>query len=314
MKHDRQVTIVLAAYKGGEYVGAQIESILAQDCGDWFLVLSDDGEETQEVLDLYAERYPDRIFHYRSGQRFGSSRRHFMHLIGRFGQTAPYLMCCDQDDVWHPDKVRVTLEAMKRAEEEIGAGKPILVHTDLRVVDGDLNEICPSFVQYSKLDGSRLEFRELLVQNMVTGCTMMVNRALASLAAPTRDDERIVMHDWWLALIASAFGRAVFVPQATIDYRQHGSNVVGAKDAASVKYMLSRLLGQYALDIRDASLAQAGAFLQHFGSLMTQEQRRLCRMFLGLASHGKVWRIRTLYRYDLWKNTLPRRMGQILRW
>ena len=61
MKHDRQVTIVLAAYKGGEYVGAQIESILAQDCGDWFLVLSDDGEETQEVLDLYAERYPDRI-------------------------------------------------------------------------------------------------------------------------------------------------------------------------------------------------------------------------------------------------------------
>lgn len=314
MMHDRQVTIVLAAYKGGEYAGAQIESILAQDLDDWFLVLSDDGEDTQEVLDFYAEKYPDRIWHYRSGQRFGSSRRHFMHLISRFGQEAPYLMCCDQDDVWHPDKVRVTLEAMKKAEEACGAEKPVLVHTDLRVVDGELNEICPSFMQFSKIDGSRLDFHELLVQNAVTGCTMMVNRTLANLAAPAEKDERIVMHDWWLALIASAFGKVVFVPQATIDYRQHGSNVVGAKNAGSLKYMAGRLFGSYAVDIRDASIAQTEAFLYHFSNRITPEQRRLCHMFMGLKSHGKAWRIRTMARYDLWKNTLPRRVGQVIRW
>ncbi len=314
MTHGKKVTIVLAAYKGNAYAGAMIDSIVAQDCDDWFLVLSDDGEDTCALLDSYAAAYPDKICHYRSGQRFGSSQKHFMHLLCRFGGIAPYTMCCDQDDVWHPDKVRKTLALMEKTEEEAGADVPVLVHTDLKVVDAELNEIAPSFLAFSRLDGNRLGFSELLVQNVVTGCTVMVNRTLIKLAASAEDLPQMMMHDWWMALIASAFGRAVFLPEATIDYRQHGNNVVGAKNAGSLAYLKSRLNGQYVKKMRDDTIVQTAAFLKLYGERMDEEQKKLCRAMTSLASHGKLRRMRTLVRYRLWKNTLPRRAGQWLWW
>ncbi len=314
MMHDRKVTILLAAYRGAAYVGAQIESILAQDCEDWFLILSDDGEETADVLDYYARSHPDRICHHRAGRRFGSAQKHFMYLISRFGGEAPYTMCSDQDDVWHPDKVRRTLEAMEKAEAEAGARIPLLVHTDLRVVDGELHETDPSFMHFSRIDGSRLAFHQLLVQNVVTGCTMMINRPLAALAARAEDEPRMLMHDWWLALTASALGRAVFLPEATMDYRQHGSNVVGAKNAGSLSYMVSRLKGDYARTMRDKSAAQAEAFLQCYETELTEKQKEVCSAFAAIARQGRWARLRTLQKYHLWKNTLPRRIGQGIRW
>ena len=308
------VTILLAAFKGNEYVPAMIDSILAQDCDDWFLVLSDDGEDTCGLLDSYAAAHPDRITHYRSGQRFGSSQKHFMHLLCRFGEDAPYTMCCDQDDVWHPDKVRKTLALMEKTEAETGADVPLMVHTDLRVVDAQLGEIAPSFLAFSRLDGKRLAFNELLVQNVVTGCTVMVNRALIRLAVPAADLPQMMMHDWWVALIAAAFGRAVFLPEATMDYRQHGKNVVGAKNAGSLTYLKSRLNGQYVKKMRDDTIVQTAAFMKIYGDRMDEERKKLCCAMTGLASHGKLWRMRTLCRSRLWKNTLPRKAGQWLWW
>ncbi len=307
-----KVTVLLAAYKGSRYVGAQIDSILAQDTDDWQLILSDDGEETVPVLEAYAKAHPDRIRHIRSGERFGSAQKHFMYLLTHYGLETDYVMFCDQDDVWHPDKIRVTLEFMEA--EETDPALPVLVHTDLKVVDEELEEMAPSFLRFSKMDGSRLAFHELLVQNVVTGCTVMINHSLAVLAARAGDVPQMMMHDWWMALIAAAFGKAAFLPTATMDYRQHKSNQVGAKDAGSLRYLLSRLNGSYVLDMRDGTLVQAGAFLKLYGERMTEEQKNDCRAMLGLASHGKIWRLRALTRHRLWKNTLPRRLGQVIYW
>ena len=307
-----KVTILLAAYKGVEYAGAQIESILAQDCGGWQLVLSDDGEDTAELLESYAAAHPERIRHIRSGRRFGSAQKHFMYLLEHYGLETPYVMFSDQDDVWHPDKVRKTLALME--ETETDPSLPVLVHTDLKVVDGELKEIAPSFLDFSKMDGSRLAFHELLVQNVVTGCTVMINHALAALAARAGDLPQMMMHDWWMALIASALGKTAFLPEATIDYRQHGKNQVGAKNAGSLAYLKSRLNGQYAKDMRDGTVVQTAAFLKLYGAELNEEQRKLCRAMTGLASHGKLWRLRAMTRYHLWKNTLPRRIGQIIWW
>ena len=312
--NNRSVTILLAAYKGNAFVPAQIESILAQDTQEWRLILSDDGEDTADVLQSHADRYPDRIVHYRSGQRFGSAQKHFMHLLRVFGQEAPYTMFCDQDDFWHPDKVRKTLDKMRETEREIGADKPVLIHTDLRVVDESLQEISPSFTAFSRLDGDRLGFAQLLTQNVVTGCTVMINRPLAALSLRSADAPQIVMHDWWLALLAAAFGKAAYLPEATIDYRQHGKNVVGAKNAGSFSYLLSRLSGQYVKKMRDDTAVQAAALLKLYGAEMKEEDRQSCQAFVGLLSHGKLWRLRAMIRYGFWKNTLPRRIGQWIWW
>ena len=308
------VTILLAAYKGSAYAGAQIESILAQDYEDWTLILSDDGEDTAPLLEAYAARYPEKIRHHRSGLRFGSAQKHFMYLISRFGQEAPYTMCCDQDDVWHPDKIRKTLTAMKRAEMGRGVGIPVLVHTDLRVVDGNLNELDPSFMHFSKIDGNRLAFHQLLVQNVVTGCTMMFNRPLALLTARAEGTEAMMMHDWWMALVAAALGKAVFLPEATINYRQHEKNVVGAKNAGSFAHMASRLKGDYIRRMRNESISQAEAFADCYAADLPEAEREVLKAFIALKEQSKAEKIKTIEQYGFWKNTLSRRVGQLWKW
>ena len=312
-----RVTILLAAYKGNAYVGEMIDSILAQDCDNWELVLSDDGGFTEELLADYAARYPDRIRHHRSGLRFGSAQKHFLHLMKEC-RNAEYLMFCDQDDVWHPDKVRKTLAAMQAAEREARAESreentpPVLVHTDLRVVDGELRPLDESFMHYSRLDGRRLAFNELLIQNVVTGCTLMINRPLTALALEGAEEEKMLMHDWWIALCAAAFGRSVFLPEATIDYRQHGGNVVGAKSPLNPAYLKSRLSGGAIKKSLNDTSAQAEAFLAVYGDRLNSEQKELVSAYAKLPSLGKLARLRTYSRYGFWKKDPGRRAAQMI--
>ena len=207
-----------------------------------------------------------------------------------------------------------TEEKMRETEAECGADVPVLVHTDLRVVDEAGAEICPSFMQFSKLDGKRLAFNQLLAQNVVTGCTMMINRRLAALAAEAENVPQMMMHDWWLAMAAAAMGRAAFLPEATIDYRQHGKNVVGAKNAGSLSYLLSRLSGQYVKRMRDDTAVQAAAFAQLYGERLNEKDKETCLAFISLLSKGKAARLKTVRKYGFWKNTFPRRAGQFIWW
>ena len=148
---------------------------------------------------------------------------------------------CDQDDVWHPDKVRVMQETLERAEDQYGAGTPLLVFTDQTVVDENLREIAPSLMRLQRQDPEATDYRNILFQNIVTGCTSAINRSLAVLAGQCRDTTQIIMHDWWLALVAARFGKLVYLDVATVDYRQHGGNSVGAKNVFNFEYILSKL-------------------------------------------------------------------------
>lgn len=310
---ESEVTVLLAAYKGSTYAPSQIESILAQDCGGWRLVLSDDGDWTAEVLDRYAAAYPDRIVRYRAGARFGSAQKHFMALLRAFRES-PYIMFCDQDDIWHPDKIRRTLALMKQTEASAGAGAPVLVHTDLRVVDAKLQEMAPSFTRYSRLDGSALSLNRLLVQNTVTGCTVMINRALAEMALQAEDVPEMQMHDWWMALTAAAFGKAAFLPEATMDYRQHGSNTVGAKNPNSLSYVMDKIRAGGARKALEDTAAQAGAFLRIYGPQLSEAQKEMLEAFSSAPERGKAARLRIYGKYGFWKKDLRRRLGQLLWW
>lgn len=306
-----KVCILLAAHNGQKFIGQMIDSVLMQDHENILLVLSDDGseDETGRILDEYASAYPDRVVHYNSGRKFGSAQQHFMHLLTKF-HDAPYIMFCDQDDVWHPDKVRKTLSKMQ--ELEIGDNVPVMVHTDLRVVDENLREISPSFWQHSNLDGSRLALNQLLVQNVVTGCTMMINRSLAELACRSIPDRGMLMHDWWIALLASACGKTGFVPAATIDYRQHGNNTVGAKNVRSVTYLWRRITSRPMRNaLRDAA-GQAEAFLNCYRDLLSAEQTDLLTAFSEAQEKTLLARNGVYCRFGLVKYGIVRKIAQFL--
>lgn len=306
-----KIVILLAAYNGEKYLHTMIDSIIAQDYTNWQLILSDDGssDESPAILQAYADKLPEKITFYRSGIRFGRPEKHFLHLLQQF-HDVPYMMFCDQDDYWHPDKVRKTYEKMK--ETETDPAIPTMVHTDLRVVDGDLNLIHPSFMQMSGITGDRMQVRQLLPQNVVTGCTMMVNRALAELGTKIIPEDGISMHDWWLALLAAACGKTGFLNEATIDYRQHGKNSVGAKNVRSVKHILNHLKSRKMAKQIRSTYARSAVFLACFDDVLTEDNRKIIAAYMNLANKNWLLRRVTYIRYGFWKASLPRKLGQLL--
>lgn len=310
---DSMVLVLLATYNGQNYIRQMVDSVLAQDYENIRIVLSDDGsrDDTVSILKEYAEKEPQKVTHYQSGQRFGCAQKHFMHLLRTF-HDAPYIMFCDQDDVWHPDKISKTLQKMKQTERS--AHVPAMVHTDLRVVDGELAQIAPSFCAHSNLDGTRLKMHQLLVQNVVTGCTMMVNRPLAELACRAFAEDAMLMHDWWLAILASAVGQTGFLDEATIDYRQHGNNSVGAKNVRSIKYLITRLKTKKMRKSLMDGAKQAQAFLACYEDLLNPEQIALLKAFSSTRNASVFARDYIYIKYKLLKYGFVRVMAQLLGW
>ena len=231
-----QIEILMAAYNGAPYIREQLDSIVSQTDPNWLLTISDDGstDGTDAIIDEYVRRFPDRIRRVRSGRRFGGAKAHFFWLTAQC--DAAYIAYCDDDDTWRPGKLERLRAAMTAAEAELGSDTPVLVFSDQTVTDDSLHVMAPSLMRYQKQRFERFDYRGILMQNVVTGGAMMVNRALARLALACADVSQAAMHDWWLALVAARFGRIVYIDEPLGAYRQHGDNSVGAKNVGSAAY------------------------------------------------------------------------------
>ena len=275
-----KIEVLMAVYNGSAYIREQIDSILNQTYENWHLTISDDGstDGTDLIADEYAAKYPEQITRVYSGVRFGNARDHFMWLSENC--TSRYMLYSDQDDVFNPEKMSRLMDAMQNAERQWGRDLPILVFSDQTVVDEKLNVIEPSLMRCQKQAFDSFDYHALLIQNVVTGGAMMVNRPLCSLAVQCRSRERIIMHDWWMAATAARFGKIIYLDEPLSLYRQHGGNSVGAKQVGSAGYiagMMGNLRGVREMILRKKS--QAGVFEETYTALLTAEDRQfLSRM------------------------------------
>lgn len=235
------VDLLLATCNGERYLPQLLDSLLAQTHRQWRLLVGDDGstDATLAILEGYRSRLGDRLLILPSGARHGVVRNfeRLMTASVRDG-VAPYAAFCDQDDVWLPAKLAALLDGMRRLQAAQGPGMPCIVHCDLVVVDAALSSIHPSFMRHQHYEPAHCSASAMLSINQVTGCAMMVNRALLELALPI--PAAALMHDWWCALLAGDEARC-FIDQALVLYRQHGANQLGAK-GRGVRARLGRLL------------------------------------------------------------------------
>ena len=299
------VTVLLATFNGEKFLEEQLNSLLNQSFSDFRIVIRDDGS-TDTTTDILNKWQSNGYLKWYSGDNKGYAFS-FMDLVQASGD-ADYYAFCDQDDIWHSDKVSKTLQKMQEIEDD--PQTPVLIHTDLRVVDRDLQVIHPSFCSLSGFRGDRLAFHHLLMQNVVTGCTVMINGALAQLASGTTV-RNILMHDWFLALLASACGKVAFLNEATIDYRQHGKNAVGAKNSRSLRYILHRIQSGVRKPLEDTA-HQAGILLQAYPKVFSAHQQTMLLEFSTLYQKNKVTRIRFYCKYRMWKAGLHRKIAQLI--
>ena len=328
------VRIILCSYNGEKYIQGQLESILRQTEEAFRLSVSDDcsSDRTAEIAEQYAVRFPDRVSFTKRKTKSGSAAKHFLTVLkelleqGEKGEIPEdsYVMFSDQDDLWHSDKVKKTLERMKQGEEEYGAETPLLVHCDMRVTGENGEELCPSYVRYQKMSPERNSFRQLLVQNNVTGGAMMMNRALWKLIAHHPLPEHAVMHDQWIALAAAAFGKVIFLKEALYDYRQHGDNVLGAAKGSFVREVLDRLglfredgkskaeMDQKSREVYTALFRQAMEFGRQYGGELSKQELFYLKKFTAMRKMSRPGKIYTILRYGFTFNTLHRTAGECL--
>lgn len=306
------VTIILSVYNGAAYLSAQIDSIIRQDFQDWILLIRDDGssDETVAIINRYAGQYPGKIRLVCDEEgRLGASGS-FLHLL-RYA-SGSYIMFADQDDIWLPDKIRVSLEKMKKMEGKYGAKVPLLVHSDLKVVDSGLNVLSGSFWQYQHLDPREsVVFSRLLMQNTVTGCTMLINDALRRKIFAAQ--EGIIVYDWWIALIAAAFGKIGYITSPTVLYRQHAGNAVGAKSWGWKYIADAALSGRRNIKqlIRNTQ-EQAAVLLELYGDELPEHISAVLSIYSTLDSFGWLRKRLYLIRYNLLKIGFRRNVGLFL--
>lgn len=307
------VDVLLAVYNGARYLPLLLDSLLAQTFQDFRLVISNNRstDETGAILDKYREKFSSRLCVLPMPETHLSAHENFARVTE--AGDAPYAMYADADDFWHPDKIETTLQAMQAGERQYGPDVPLLVHSDLRVVDENLHCLSPSFWRYQFVDPRRTELRQLILQNCVTGCTTMLNRALFDLGRPIPADACV--HDHWYALVASAFGRIVPIPQPLIEYRQHAANVTGAKKWG-VPYVVGRARNLYAENgarqTIDRNILQAGAFLARYEGRLSPTQRKIVENFAAIRRRGAVGRRVSLVRNRFWKAGVVRNVGLFL--
>ncbi len=304
------IDILLATYNGEEYIGQQLDSLLNQTYKDIRILIHDDcsKDQTVSVVKEYVKKYPNQITLLEDQVHCGSAQKNFMHIAK--SSTADYVMFCDQDDFWLPEKVEKTLNEMKRIEAQSGKNIPILVFCDYKAVDGNLQDL--DFNEaHNQIAKYKLNFSNLLVQNYVTGCTMMINRVLCQMMGDY--DSRILMHDWWLALLASSCGRISHFSEPLILYRQHGDNTVGAVDVKSFKYRWSKFTDKRTKNMQYLYLNQAKAMYERYGDTMPKESLSILSNFIHLYEcPHKVQRIYRLIHGHYLKSDTVRIIAQLL--
>lgn len=301
--------ILISTYNGELFLPKVLESMmLARTFSEFRLVIRDDGstDATPNILCGFTQQFPERVQLVKDADCQLGPSASFSRLIE--ASDSSYIMLCDQDDIWLPDKIEKTMAAMREAEKQYGSNTPLLVHTDLKVVDENLLTIADSFWKCQNLSpelGSQLN--RLLVQNVVAGCTVMINRALADLAAPI--PPAAAMHDWWLALVAVTFGKVIYLDEQTILYRQHGKNSVGAKKWGVQRVIQQALAADRVQQSMVATMIQAQALLDRYADRMLPEQRELIEVYARLPLQPKIARVWNVVRYKFFKHGLVRTVG-----
>lgn len=310
-----RIAICLATYNGEKYLREQLDSIVAQSNIEWNLFLRDDNstDKTKNICKEYEEKFKNKIFFIQDNFKCGSAEKNFLTIMNyikkNFANKYKYFMFSDQDDYWHRDKIELTLKKIQELEKNY-SDCPLLVHTDLNVVDKNRNIISDSFFDYRNLDPKVTEINRLLIQNNVTGCTMMWNSDLMSMV---NSDVQVAMHDWWLTLIASCFGEIGFVKESTIDYRQHDNNVVGATKVNTIQFIINRLFIKNNIkETLNLAIDQAGLFLILYKVKLNAEKYHLIDCFSNLNSFNKLQRIKFVLKNKYLKQGLIQQIGELV--
>lgn len=222
------IAILLSTYNGADYIGKQIDSLLSQTYQDFTIYIRDDGSNdgTIGIIDSFVNKFPDKVKHVdQNGDNLGVGQS-FMWLLEH--AMADYYMYCDQDDVWLPEKVELTLKKIQEIDKTGHAEMPCCAFTDAIIVDGQLNHLYDSLWKsnYRNPEDAKDVYRYAVYRQAALGCTMIFNNGARRYALQNKQFPfRRGQHDRFVVYLCAVFGKVTYLDKPLIKYRQHGKNV-----------------------------------------------------------------------------------------
>lgn len=290
MAQNISVSVLLSSYNGEAFIEEQINSILSQRGVSVSLTVRDDGstDSTIKILERLASQYENICL--LKGNNLGVANSFFALLknasaVGN--SVAQFYALADQDDVWNPDKL---LNAVTALQSQPGDNVAMYCSA-IEYVDAELNHLQNSDIYSS----DKVGFNNALVQNIATGCTIVLNRpAIAKIVVEF--PELCVMHDWWIYLVVSAFGKVIYDPNPAMKYRQHGHNVMGISRSAIQRFR--RRWARLFSNVKSTKTSlQLIEFNRLYGNELNKKQKELLHSLISYKANMS-WRLALIFRND----------------
>lgn len=266
---DAIVTILLATHNGEQYFAEQLESIIQQSYKHWKIVVSDDGstDSTLKLLRDYQNKLGEERFVIKHGPCQGFCAN-FMALASDLSIDSAYFAFCDQDDRWHADHLQRALSWLTENQGTTAS----LYCSRTRLVNQKGH-----YQGESTLRLRTPSFSNALIQSLAGGNTMVFNKAARDLLIAT-SNLLVISHDWWIyMLVTGTNGKVKYDSVPSVDYRQHGKNVVGSN--VSFRDQLNRLMRMREGQLKEwnnTNLESLGQCLH----LLTDEHRQTLETFV----------------------------------
>lgn len=246
------VNVLMSTYNGEHYLEEQLNSIFSQEYQNFTLYVRDDGstDKTVKILKQYRESLSDsEKMVIMEGENVGVIGS-FLTLLNK-SKEADYYALCDQDDVWFSDKIKIAVDQLQAVEKYKGCDEPALYCCRTSLTDEDLNPAEDSLRTYHP----RPAFGNAMIENICTGCTIVINRALYNIIKD-KYPKNYLIHDMWLYQVAACYGTVIYDNEPHIYYRQHAGNVIGLDNGrwSLIKRQISsfgRFRGKYTAQIEE---------------------------------------------------------------
>lgn len=275
-----KILILMSTYNGEKYIKEQLDSIFINTTFQPNLLIRDDGSNdgTTDIIEDYKKRNPQLKIDLKKEKNIGFAKS-FMQLISLAEEKYDFFFFADQDDYWERGKLENATKFLESCKEI-----PALYFSKTEYVDSKLNHLGFSPTYPKHLIG----FRNAIVQNIATGCTIALNKKSIQLLKSSMP-EALIAHDWWCYLVISAFGKIFYDENSHIKYRQHENNTIGI-NTSIIKRNFKRF-NRFFKKNRFPISKQLEIFSTCYGSKLEKENSEILKAITGKNRLYKIYRI-----------------------
>lgn len=245
-------SVALCTFNGEKFLKEQLDSILSQDIPVNEIVICDDAstDGTQLILKEYESKFPILFCVFINAENLGYVRN-FEKALSLC--TKEIIFLCDQDDVWHHDKVSVITQYFTNHPETgiVAHNLELIGSYNGNKTFWDLKNFCYKKQKFQQKD---LLQSILIDGNIFPGMSLVIRKNLLNQYLPLQKVNTVIIHDYEIIIKGLRDEKFGLIQNTLGGYRQHDGQSIGYKELESTAHNnleQIHLLSQHYLRIKN---------------------------------------------------------------